>query len=206
MALLAHKEELRPYMFSERSCDNNTNLPDLVFTSGSVKLKPPNPPRLLVAVGNETRIKSYITKARRHAEGASKFRSVVIRELCALIYTYIGYELVPEPLKDTNTGPSFDYNTASFIITRSEYSRFLHANAYLVARTLHLHTNSDAHSLLKLLNVDFHNALNSTVHNVTLSDALEAIYWLGVSQLCQLSGRSFSKLQSVRVWFLRLRT
>ncbi|RPB23555.1 hypothetical protein L211DRAFT_849539 [Terfezia boudieri ATCC MYA-4762] len=142
---------------------------------------------VVIAVGKEARIKSYVTKVRRHPEGANKFRSVVIRELSALIYTYIGYESVPEPLKDTNTEPGFEYNTASFIITRSEYCQFLHANAHLVARTLHLDNNSDAHSLLKLFNFDFYNALNSTVHTVTLSDALDAIDWLSTMPLDKVS-------------------
>ncbi|KAF8431544.1 hypothetical protein BGX38DRAFT_336339 [Terfezia claveryi] len=76
---------------------------------------------------------------------------------------------------------------AFFIITGSEYCRFFHANAPLVARTLHLDKNSDAHSLLKLFISDFYDALNSTVHTVTLSNALEAIDWLYKTPLDKIS-------------------
>lgn len=42
---------------------------------------------VVVAVGSETQIKSYVTKSRRHARGATKFRSAIIRELSALVIT-----------------------------------------------------------------------------------------------------------------------
>ena len=56
-----------------------------------------------------------------------------------------------------------------------------------MARTLCLDKTSDSHSLLKLFNFNFYDALNSTVHTVFLSDALEAIEWLSAAPADKVS-------------------
>ncbi|KAF8429331.1 hypothetical protein BGX38DRAFT_1278287 [Terfezia claveryi] len=174
----------QPPFTLDGSSHSHRHTQDMVdMAEGIIKRTPRESEAVVLAVGSEERIKEYVTKTRRNTKAATRFRSVTIREIAVLIFTYIGYESVPktpEPDYDDN-------NLTSYFLTRNDYTRFLHCEVSLVAHTLQLANIKDTHTLIKFVRSAFLKPLNETVHTVTLSDALEAISWLKTTSLTKVS-------------------
>ncbi|KAF8458170.1 hypothetical protein BGX38DRAFT_650755 [Terfezia claveryi] len=85
------------------------------MAEGLIRQTPKESEAVVIAVGSEKRIKEYVTKTRRDRKAGNRFRSLTIREIAILIFTYIGYESVP---RLSNPGPDFDdYDLAGYFIT-----------------------------------------------------------------------------------------
>jgi len=102
------------------------------------------------------------------------------------MFTYIGYESVPGQ-KDTLESDIDDFPLVGSIITRSEYTHFIHCEVSLVARTLQLADKNDMHTLLKFVQAAYLNPLSYNIHGITLSDALEAIHWLETTSVTKVA-------------------
>ncbi|RPB19730.1 hypothetical protein L211DRAFT_852919 [Terfezia boudieri ATCC MYA-4762] len=154
------------------------------------------------AVGNKQRIREFVYKIRQNKKAATKFRSMTIREIAILIFTYIGYESVPR-LRKTRKPDFDDYDSTGYFITRNDYTRFIYCEVSLVARTLQLANTNDTHTLLKFTKSAILNSNNATVPTITLSDALEAISWLENTSLTKVSttlGWTVATAQDVSVF------